>query len=139
MTARLARITVSLCVSAPKSVDLSQITAFTGVEPTRVWSQKNDMIAAEHPELDNQEWEVELPGLDAGDFDQAIQAVLERIWHARDQLVQFCRANRARVSIHLMPLAGPDVIVFAIDDPETIRRVAFLDGRIHFHMDYVDG
>jgi len=130
-----AQITVSICIVAPKGVDLDQVTLLTGVKPTRIWRQRDALIAAKHQHLDFQEWQLEIPHYPAGDFDCAINGILDMIWTSRDVLVHFCQRNRAHVTIHVKPLAGSDVIVFAIDDPETIARVASLRGRIHFHID----
>jgi|LakMenEpi03Aug12_release.lakeMendotaPanAssembly.Ray.scaffolds.fasta_scaffold807751_2 hypothetical protein len=130
----LARITVSLSVVAPREVNLKQLTMLTGIEPTRVWRQQNATTAANHPQLDYQEWTVELPRYPADTFDSAINAVLDLVWDVREPLLRFCVANRAHVTIHLSPLASADVIVFAIGDPRTIERVASLHGRIHFHF-----
>ena len=69
------------------------------------------------------------------DFDVAIMAILDLVWGSSDKLLRFCRSSNAVVSVHLSPHAGPDVIVFAIDDPITIKRLAFLESKLHFHLD----
>jgi hypothetical protein len=130
-----AQITVSLCIAAPNSIDLATISLITGVEPTRIWRQSNAKIAATHPNLDYQEWRLEIERHPAADFDAAIIAILDLVWGSSDKLLRFCRSSNAVVSVHLSPHAGPDVIVFAIDDPITIKRLAFLESKLHFHLD----
>lgn len=74
-----AQITVSLCIAAPNSVDLATISLITGVEPTRIWRQSNAKIAATHPNLDYQEWTLEIERHPAADFDVAIMAILDLV------------------------------------------------------------
>ncbi len=132
---RAAEISTTLSVVSPANVDVQQVTALTGIEPTKVWQQKNRTIASKHPELDYQEWQIHLPNLPAADFDYAINTVLDLIWHAKLDLMRFCDMTNSHITIHLMPHAGPEVIVYAIDKPETLERCATLKCRIHFHLD----
>ena len=131
----VAEISTTLSVVIPANVDVQQVTTITGIEPTKIWQQKNRAIASKHPELDHQEWQIHLPNLPAADFDCAINTVLDLIWHAKMDLVQFCDSTNSHITVHLMPHAGTDVIVYAIDKPETLERCAALKCRLHFPLD----
>ena len=136
-------IEVSLVISGPLNLDTDAITQILDRFPTDI--RKPPRNVAKYPEsLVHCEWthkeQLSLEQV-GGNFDGALRWLLDLISTREEEVLRFCQSNSARISFHLRPfasnLATPEIVT-AIENPELLRKVADLEGSIHFHLDSMD-
>jgi hypothetical protein len=121
-------VTTTLSIGG-HNFDPREVTAITGVAPTRIWTPKNQAVVAAIPTINSIEWIIEFEKQQHGSLGDAIDEVLDVLRNKKEDTASLLTNKCLEMHINCRPFGDATTIVYEFG-PETIKRLAYFGASI---------
>ena len=121
-------------VVSGRTIDEAGLTLAFGREPTEVWRVKPS-VAAQHPDLDRQEWRHAIEVRPSLSFSDAVDRLIEAFPTGVDAIGDYCRSHGLALSVHVRPRGNPRDFILGFDRPGSIQTLGRIAACFYVHID----
>lgn len=125
-------------VAHGRAIVVDELTVAFGLAPTSLWKAR-PAIAAQHPDLDKQEWRYEVRDQSHLSLSDAVDGLLAEIGPRLGTVAEYCRSRGLSLSVHVQPAGCLRDFVLGFDRPETLHALARLNATVYIHAENLIG